>query len=321
MKWPWWLCWCVMLVGCASPQPAAVPSDAELIAGFDAALESETQQVGILTEIRDSIRELAAEIRENRQQPPVFPQVEPEANDLAETDGQPDVLPVSVSVDESTASADVVDSDAATDDRPQPSAESSESVAGVWPDNVRIVFWTGVPCTNCDQMAPVLEQLKADGLKVRKIVAWHQDESGRTIRTADSVKYNVQQVPQTWLVRDDMTEHKMIGRKTVDEVRIQLNRLLQVQADDPQTITDMPVSVSAPLPTAAGSTASSVVRFDRESEIRHLLTADGHRGRFGKSYLRSLTDMQLIDLHNREHGVVTVNGVATSGYTVRYVQR
>ncbi len=49
--------------------------------------------------------------------------------------------------------------------------------------------------------------------------------------------------------------------------------------------------------------------FHREDEIDHLMDPSSqHAGRFTRTYLSSLSDMQLIDLHNREHGVVTRNG-------------
>lgn len=50
--------------------------------------------------------------------------------------------------------------------------------------------------------------------------------------------------------------------------------------------------------------------FDRQAEIDHLMDpATQHAGRFRRADLERMTDWQLIDIHNREHGVITHNGV------------
>lgn len=62
-----------------------------------------------------------------------------------------------------------------------------------------------------------------------------------------------------------------------------------------------------------GITQIQIPGFNREDEIDHLMDPDSpHAGRFIRSNLERLTDMQLIDLHNREHGLHTVDGVRVS---------
>lgn len=49
--------------------------------------------------------------------------------------------------------------------------------------------------------------------------------------------------------------------------------------------------------------------FDRQAEIDHLMDpSTQHAGRFSRANLERMTDWQLIDIHNREHGVITRNG-------------
>jgi len=49
--------------------------------------------------------------------------------------------------------------------------------------------------------------------------------------------------------------------------------------------------------------------FDRQAEIDHLMDpSTQHAGRFRRADLERMSDWQLIDIHNREHGVITRNG-------------
>lgn len=55
---------------------------------------------------------------------------------------------------------------------------------------------------------------------------------------------------------------------------------------------------------------SEIQGFNRQAEIDHLMDpATQHAGRFRRADLERMTDWQLIDIHNREHGVITHNGV------------
>lgn len=55
---------------------------------------------------------------------------------------------------------------------------------------------------------------------------------------------------------------------------------------------------------------SEIPGFNRADEINHLMDpATQHGGRFSRANLERMTDWQLIDIHNREHGVNTINGV------------
>lgn len=76
-----------------------------------------------------------------------------------------------------------------------------------------------------------------------------------------------------------------------------------------------PASVEAPATVQAPKTATPVVQqpartvyrkvsgFNRPMEINHLLDPNSpHAGKFQRAQLESMSDWQLIDLHNREHG-------------------
>ncbi len=53
----------------------------------------------------------------------------------------------------------------------------------------------------------------------------------------------------------------------------------------------------------AGPFTGMVPGFNREKEIRHLMDPQTiHGGRHSWDQLRAMTDMELIHLHNREHG-------------------
>lgn len=65
---------------------------------------------------------------------------------------------------------------------------------------------------------------------------------------------------------------------------------------------------------------SSVPGFNRADEISHLLNDGIHRGKYSLDQLESMTDLQLIDLHNAEHGTQTYNGIASNGNNVRWYQ-
>lgn len=106
---------------------------------------------------------------------------------------------------------------------PLPSDASSEASSAEddleWPSDYRIVYWYGTPCQHCPPVTEVVESLKKDGVRVRKIEAFSNSEEYGTVWDNEAVKYKVSDVPQVWVVDGNTAVKVFVGKVTRKDIR------------------------------------------------------------------------------------------------------
>jgi len=175
--------------------------------------------------------------------------------------------------------------DAAMASRSQPQTSGGDEPAA---SGVRLQFWSASWCGYCPP-AKAEAQAAADALGIKlEVFDWDRDAMIRR-------RVRVTSVPTLFIVKDDKISERRKFVGFTSRTRI--------------------------VETAHGTKSRSVTRTrtavsvngdffpEREEVILHLMSGSVHRGKFTRSQLDAMTDFQIIDLHNREHGVVTVNGV------------
>ncbi len=85
--------------------------------------------------------------------------------------------------------------------------------SSTWPANLRLVYFYGDPCRYCEVQSPVIDELEAAGVPVRRICAWmpNPNDPEKTLMTEESKEFKVGTAPQVWICDDDSTLHKFDG--------------------------------------------------------------------------------------------------------------
>lgn len=178
--------------------------------------------------------------------------------------------------------------DATTASRSQPTSTGGDNpgASGVRDDRYVVVF-TSASCSPCQRMKQTtIPALQRAGIAVRVVDINSSEYSSR---------WSVNLVPTTWVV--DRSTRKKVETPLVGYVTAET--LLRKVRKNGTTVTRTKTAVSV----------NGNFFPEREEVILHLLSGSVHRGKFTRSQLDAMTDWQIIDLHNWEHGVRTINGV------------
>lgn len=117
--------------------------------------------------------------------------------------------------------------------------EATRIMLDEWPENIRVVYWTGTPCVFCEKQSPIIDILEDAGIKVRRIVAF-EEVDGETKYSPEAVEFGVTDCPRVWLCQDDSKLAEFVGVATIEQM---LDKAKAVKAVRPQKVS---LSTDAP---------------------------------------------------------------------------